>query len=208
MRRPCSLLPSPLPKAARRRCGIWPPPGAVGRASPRSARKRATARAKRCGARWKCLRLKRPLTRNLSPAARLSGARCAAKPSAPWASRLAGFCRAVLGSRRKTLGIVASQLFARARAQGRISREPKPGQSSINLTAEEETILAKRALISVSDKRGLEDLARGLKELGYELISTGGTARTLEGWGLSPVPVAAVTGFPEILEGRVKTPHP
>ncbi|MBC7346000.1 MAG: bifunctional phosphoribosylaminoimidazolecarboxamide formyltransferase/IMP cyclohydrolase [Clostridia bacterium] len=68
--------------------------------------------------------------------------------------------------------------------------------------------MAKRALISVSDKRGLEDLARGLKELGYELISTGGTARTLEGWGLSPVPVAAVTGFPEILEGRVKTLHP
>jgi phosphoribosylaminoimidazolecarboxamide formyltransferase/IMP cyclohydrolase len=68
--------------------------------------------------------------------------------------------------------------------------------------------MAKRALISVSDKRGLEVFARGLKELGFEIISTGGTAKALEGWGVAVTPVSQVTGFPEILEGRVKTLHP
>jgi phosphoribosylaminoimidazolecarboxamide formyltransferase/IMP cyclohydrolase len=66
----------------------------------------------------------------------------------------------------------------------------------------------RRALISVSDKRGLEDFAWGLSELGYEIISTGGTARALQERGIPVTPVSAVTGFPEILEGRVKTLHP
>ena len=65
-----------------------------------------------------------------------------------------------------------------------------------------------RALLSVYDKRGLIDLARGLADLGVELLSTGGTRRTLETEGLDVVPVADVTGFPEILDGRVKTLHP
>lgn len=68
--------------------------------------------------------------------------------------------------------------------------------------------MARRALISVSDKRGLQEVARGLVELGFEILSTGGTARALEGWGIPVTPVSAVTGFPEILEGRVKTLHP
>ncbi|MCR4420219.1 MAG: bifunctional phosphoribosylaminoimidazolecarboxamide formyltransferase/IMP cyclohydrolase [Clostridia bacterium] len=68
--------------------------------------------------------------------------------------------------------------------------------------------MARRALISVSDKRGLDVFARGLKELGFEIISTGGTARSLEGWGVAVTPVSRVTGFPEILEGRLKTLHP
>lgn len=68
--------------------------------------------------------------------------------------------------------------------------------------------MPKRALLSVSDKTGLVDLARGLVELGWELISTGGTARTLTAAGLPVTEVAAVTGFPEILDGRVKTLHP
>lgn len=66
----------------------------------------------------------------------------------------------------------------------------------------------KRALISVSDKTGIVDFARGLVELGAEIISTGGTARTLQEAGIPVTYVSDVTGFPEILEGRVKTLHP
>jgi len=66
----------------------------------------------------------------------------------------------------------------------------------------------RRALLSVSDKAGLADLARGLVGLGFELISTGGTARALRDAGLPVTDVAAVTGFPEMLDGRVKTLHP
>jgi phosphoribosylaminoimidazolecarboxamide formyltransferase/IMP cyclohydrolase len=66
----------------------------------------------------------------------------------------------------------------------------------------------KRALISVSDKTGLIPFAQALAEKGIELISTGGTARTLKEAGLLVKEVADVTGFPEILDGRVKTLHP
>ena len=65
-----------------------------------------------------------------------------------------------------------------------------------------------RALISVSDKSGILDLATRLAALGWELVSTGGTARALRRAGLSPRDIADVTGFPEILDGRVKTLHP
>ena len=65
-----------------------------------------------------------------------------------------------------------------------------------------------RALISVSDKRGIVGFARGLIDLGWEIISTGGTSATLKGAGLAVTPVDQVTGFPEILDGRVKTLHP
>jgi phosphoribosylaminoimidazolecarboxamide formyltransferase/IMP cyclohydrolase len=67
---------------------------------------------------------------------------------------------------------------------------------------------ARRALISVFDKRGLTHLARGLTRLGVELVSTGGTLKFLREEGIPAVSVADVTGFPEILEGRVKTLHP
>jgi phosphoribosylaminoimidazolecarboxamide formyltransferase/IMP cyclohydrolase len=66
----------------------------------------------------------------------------------------------------------------------------------------------RRALLSVSDKTGLVDLARGLDALGVSLISTGGTARALREAGLPVTDVSAVTGFPEIMAGRVKTLHP
>jgi len=66
----------------------------------------------------------------------------------------------------------------------------------------------KRALLSVWGKAGLADFARGLAALGYELVSTGGTARALQEAGLAVTSVAEVTGFPEILDGRVKTLHP
>ncbi len=66
----------------------------------------------------------------------------------------------------------------------------------------------RRALLSVSDKTGLIDLARGLDALGVVLVSTGGTARALREAGLAVREVADVTGFPEIMDGRVKTLHP
>jgi phosphoribosylaminoimidazolecarboxamide formyltransferase/IMP cyclohydrolase len=66
----------------------------------------------------------------------------------------------------------------------------------------------RRALLSVSDKTGLAELGRGLVERGFELVSTGGTARALREAGLAVTDVSAVTGFPEILDGRVKTLHP
>lgn len=66
----------------------------------------------------------------------------------------------------------------------------------------------KRALISVSDKQGIAEFAKGLSDLGYELISTGGTKKALEAAGIPVIGVNNVTGFPEILEGRVKTLNP
>ncbi|SMG32341.1 bifunctional phosphoribosylaminoimidazolecarboxamide formyltransferase/IMP cyclohydrolase [Paracoccus sp. J56] len=66
----------------------------------------------------------------------------------------------------------------------------------------------KRALISVSDKTGLIDFARALSARGVEILSTGGTAKALREAGLSVVDVADVTGFPEMMDGRVKTLHP
>jgi phosphoribosylaminoimidazolecarboxamide formyltransferase / IMP cyclohydrolase len=66
----------------------------------------------------------------------------------------------------------------------------------------------RRALISVSDKTGVLDLARGLHEIGAEILSTGGTAKLLREAGLPVREVADYTGFPEMLDGRVKTLHP
>ena len=66
----------------------------------------------------------------------------------------------------------------------------------------------RRALISVSDKCGLVEFAKSLSQHGIELISTGGTARTLTEAGLAITPVEQVTGFPEMMDGRVKTLHP
>ena len=66
----------------------------------------------------------------------------------------------------------------------------------------------KRAILSVTDKSGLVDLARFLSNAGVELVSTGGTFKTLKDAGLAVTPVSEVTGFPEIMGGRVKTLHP
>ena len=69
-------------------------------------------------------------------------------------------------------------------------------------------IPVRRALLSVYDKSGLAELARGLHESGIEIVSTGSTAATIAGLGVPVTPVDSVTGFPEILGGRVKTLHP
>lgn len=70
------------------------------------------------------------------------------------------------------------------------------------------TIIPKRALISVSDKTGLLELAQGLHDLGIEIFSTGGTAKALTEANIPSIEVSQVTQFPEIMEGRVKTLHP
>jgi len=79
--------------------------------------------------------------------------------------------------------------------------------SSLGASAPGEVQVA-RALLSVSDKTGLVEFATGLAELGIEIVSTGGTARALTDAGLSVRPISELTGFPEIMDGRVKTLHP
>ena len=81
------------------------------------------------------------------------------------------------------------------------------GDGERSATAED-AIQVRRALISVSDKTGIVDFARGLAELGVEIVSTGGTAAALREEGLEVRDVAELTGSPEILDGRVKTLHP
>jgi phosphoribosylaminoimidazolecarboxamide formyltransferase / IMP cyclohydrolase len=86
----------------------------------------------------------------------------------------------------------------------------EPGTESVSRTAPVgpgEAQIA-RALLSVSDKTGLVDFARGLAELGIEIVSTGGTARELSEAGVPVRAVSDFTGFPEIMDGRVKTLHP
>ena len=68
--------------------------------------------------------------------------------------------------------------------------------------------MKRRALVSVSDKKGVAAFARRLQNIGFEIISTGGTARVLEEARVPVVSVAEVTGAPEMLGGRVKTLHP
>jgi len=67
---------------------------------------------------------------------------------------------------------------------------------------------ATRALISVSDKTGVAEFARALTDFGIELVSTGGTRRILSDAGLKVLDVSDLTGFPEMMDGRVKTLHP
>ncbi len=82
-----------------------------------------------------------------------------------------------------------------------------PRASGIERAAPGE-VRVRRALLSVSDKQGLIDFARGLQELGVEIVSTGGTARELAAAGVEVRAIEDFTGFPEIMDGRVKTLHP
>ncbi len=81
----------------------------------------------------------------------------------------------------------------------------EPGAPEVTAPGE---VRVRRALLTVSDKRGLVDFARGLAALGVEIVSTGGTARELAGAGIETRSVEGYTGFPEILDGRVKTLNP
>lgn len=93
-----------------------------------------------------------------------------------------------------------------------MSDSQKPQSASTNGHAVEVTqpgaVRIRRALISVSDKRGLVDFAKGLEDLGIEIVSTGGTAKELAEAGVKVTAIADYTGSPEILDGRVKTLHP
>jgi phosphoribosylaminoimidazolecarboxamide formyltransferase/IMP cyclohydrolase len=93
---------------------------------------------------------------------------------------------------------------------GAISPPVGPGRTvAVDIDAAETRLpVPRRALLSVSDKTGLAELGRGLVAAGFELVSTGGTARTLREAGLPVTDVAAVTGAAEMLDGRVKTLHP
>lgn len=96
----------------------------------------------------------------------------------------------------------AVALFAEGRARiedGKFTVKPSPNEASPRL---------KRALISVSDKTGVVEFAKGLHELGVEIVSTSGTFKALVQAGLPVRPLETMTGFPEILDGRVKTLHP
>jgi phosphoribosylaminoimidazolecarboxamide formyltransferase/IMP cyclohydrolase len=92
---------------------------------------------------------------------------------------------------------------------GAVAVAPDGRHTTIDLErADARVPMPRRALLSVSDKTGLVELGRGLVARGFELVSTGGTARALREAGLQVTDVAAVTGSPEMLDGRVKTLHP
>src|SRR4051812_40572027 len=76
------------------------------------------------------------------------------------------------------------------------------------MAGQQDRIAIKRALVSVYDKTGLDELVRGLHEAGVELVSTGGSAALIADLGLPVTRVEDLTGFPECLDGRVKTLHP
>ncbi len=94
-------------------------------------------------------------------------------------------------------------------AAGALSIDRVTGRVTTDLDVADAAVpRSRRALLSVSDKTGLVELGTGLVARGFELVSTGGTARTLRDAGLPVTDVAAVTGSPEMLDGRVKTLHP
>jgi phosphoribosylaminoimidazolecarboxamide formyltransferase / IMP cyclohydrolase len=88
------------------------------------------------------------------------------------------------------------------------SEVPRIDEEKCMSDTHESRVPVKRALVSVYDKSGLEDLVRGLHEAGVTLVSTGGSAALIEGLGVPVTRVEELTGFPECLDGRVKTLHP
>ncbi|XP_024390983.1 uncharacterized protein [Physcomitrium patens] len=98
----------------------------------------------------------------------------------------------------------APRVLASGTANASLAPAVSPSPSSPGASSQG----AKQALISLSDKRNLELLAKGLEDLGYKLVSTGGTATALEKAGFSVTRVEELTSFPEMLDGRVKTLHP
>jgi phosphoribosylaminoimidazolecarboxamide formyltransferase/IMP cyclohydrolase len=90
----------------------------------------------------------------------------------------------------------------------RPGNKPFPAKNDFRFGASVDLLPIKRALLSVTDKTGLLELAGFLSARGVELVSTGGTYKVLLNAGLPVLQVSAVTGFPEMLDGRVKTLHP
>ncbi|HJR69196.1 MAG TPA: bifunctional phosphoribosylaminoimidazolecarboxamide formyltransferase/IMP cyclohydrolase [Gammaproteobacteria bacterium] len=93
-------------------------------------------------------------------------------------------------------------MSARRRTPRKTASTPSAG------TARRKEAAPRRALLSVADKQGLVPFATGLARLGFEVVSTGGTAQALRASGVAVTDVAAITKFPEIMDGRVKTLHP
>ncbi len=87
-----------------------------------------------------------------------------------------------------------------------MSVTPEPSEAEATVAPGESRVC--RALLTVSDKRGLVDFAQGLADMGIEIVSTGGTARELDQAGIPTRSVEDYTGFPEVMDGRVKTLHP
>src|SRR5690606_12877160 len=99
------------------------------------------------------------------------------------------------------------QPAARQRDAGHQSQHPAQ-EAAAARDAALMTLAVRRALVSVSDKAGVAELAKSLADLGVEILSTGGTAKLLAQQGIPVVEVSDHTGFPEMLDGRVKTLHP
>ena len=93
-------------------------------------------------------------------------------------------------------------------ARGRRKLAAWPPRTNPSPSPPRDDVQVRRALLSVSDKRGVVDFAKGLAALGVELVSTGGTAQALRDAGLEVRPVDDLTGFPEMMDGRLKTLHP
>ena len=93
-----------------------------------------------------------------------------------------------------------------------MSPSRKPGRSRTERSSASNALemrrSKRRALLSVADKHGLAPFAQALEALGFEILSTGGTAKALRAAGVAVIDVATVTGFPEIMDGRVKALHP
>src|SRR5439155_26855653 len=92
-------------------------------------------------------------------------------------------------------------------AQGRGPPRPYPGGGG-PVTGPNDVLPVRRALVAVADKAGVATFAARLARAGVEIVSTGNTAKALADAGVPVTPVAEVTGFPEMLGGRVKTLHP
>src|SRR3954464_11212025 len=93
-------------------------------------------------------------------------------------------------------------------ARGRNARHQSHHPAHENAAPADQRVKVRRALLSVSDKSGIVELARSLRASGVELLSTGGTAKLLQKEAIDVTEVSAYTGFPEMLDGRVKTLHP
>jgi phosphoribosylaminoimidazolecarboxamide formyltransferase / IMP cyclohydrolase len=117
-----------------------------------------------------------------------------------------------VGALQDRIRAVEHRLLPRAVAlllAGALEVAPGGRRVSLDVDRADATLpVPRRALLSVSDKTGLAAFAAGLVRAGFELVTTGGTARVLRDAGLPVTDVAAVTGFPEMLDGRVKTLHP
>jgi len=115
-------------------------------------------------------------------------------------------------SLHERINAIEHRLLPRAVAlvlAGAIGVEPGERRTVLDLDRAEAGLpVPRRALLSVSDKTGIAEFGRGLVACGFELVSTGGTARALREAGLAVTDVASVTGAPEMLDGRVKTLHP